>query len=721
MIRSFVRLMPVVLILIGAGVAAAAGPVFWDSPERIAFTDGEFEGAGLDLDGSLVAGLAADVVLADSSLVLWTAAAGGDGTVWAGSGHEGRVWRIDKKGAATLLAELPAEEVFTLLPDGDDLLAGCGPGGQVFRIAPDGEFELVGTVPGGYAWDLERAPDGTIYVATGSPAGVYELTDDGLDQVVELPASNALDLGIRDDGTLLVAAQGPGRVFHVLPDDSRWALVLAMEQDEGRQVLRGPDGWYALGYQANEGHGNGNGGDLGLGMGMDPFDLMVTADADVKPVRSALYRLDESISHRVWSSELLLTCVVWSDDHGWLGAGARESGLPSQLFALEAPNAQRLLASWEGGDVLHLLVLPGRSGPDELIAAQAHPGQVARLRVPKKAEAMALSPPLDGHLTIRWGRLTWRGAAGGSEPRFSVRTGMSPQPDESWGAWVELGRGRDLDLGDVPASRCLQWRVTLPSGSRVDAVTVSGIEPNLPPGITHFELQPDGEMYLGGMMQGPDNATQQFANGMQVEYNTQSRDNRRLDRDRAATLRPLRALTWHASDPNEDHLVFQLFQRAQGESAWLPVGKPTRDQVRTWDTGDLADGWYDLRLLASDRLDNPAGQDRTGERVLREVPVDNTPPELKNWQVEHHRDGFSLQFEAADSFGLLAGAEVQLPDGRWQRLDPSDGVCDSKREDFEATVVYPQSWAPVVARPWVVRVRVWDRQGNVSQASGTLP
>lgn len=720
MIRLLVSLF---FVAAAAGLAPAAGPAYWDSPERIAFIDGELRGAGLDPDGSLVPGLAAETVMADSSLVLWTAVRGRDGSVWAGSGHDGLVWRIDRRGAASLVADLEAEEVFALLADDDGLLVGCGPGGQIFRITRGGDITLLGRVPGGYAWDLERAPDGTVYVAAGSPAAVYRLADDTVELVAELPASNALDLAVRDDGSLLVAAQGPGRVFRVLPDSRRWALVLAMDQDEGRQVVRGPDGWYALGYQA-EG-GGGNGGDAGLDgagdLGMGPFDIMVTADADVKPVRSALYRLDEEVSNRVWSSELVLTCVAWSDDHGWLGAGQRRPGQDARIYALDPPNGRRPVAGWEGGDVLELVLVPRDAGADELLAVQAHPGLVTRLRVPERDQALALSPPLDGRQGVRWGRLTWRGLAGGGQPRFSARAGMSPRPDESWSPWSDLGGDRDLDLGKLPAARYLQWRVALAPGSRVDAVTVSGFEPNLAPGITHFELQPDGEMYRGGLMQGPENVTQRFPSGMQVEINTQSRDDRRLDRDRAALLRPVRALTWHASDPNEDRLEFQLFQRREGGQTWLPVGETGPDQVRVWDTGDLADGWYELRLVVSDHADNPGDLARTAERVMHSVPVDNTPPRLDGWKLEHQREGFSVQLEARDEFGPLAGAELRLPDGTWQRLDPRDGICDSAREKFAAEIRFPQAWAGAVPRPWSVQARVWDRQGNLSLVTGTLP
>jgi len=186
-------------------------------------------------------------------------------------------------------------------------------------------------------------------------------------------------------------------------------------------------------------------------------------------------------------------------------------------------------------------------------------------------------------------------------------------------------------------------------------------------------------------------------------------------------LRPLRTVTWHARDPNEDRLVYRLFQRQEGQTVWLPLAGPLTDQVLTWDTSRLPDGHYELRLLASDRPSNPAAQALTSERIQRRIAVDNTPPELSGWELRHHRDGFELKLEARDAFGPIAGAELVLPDGSTQRLDPVDGVCDSKTEKFAAVITYPQAWLTAPLRPWTVTVRVWDLQGNLSTVTGVLP
>lgn len=718
------RLIVLVLLTV-ASLAAAAGPVFWDSPEDVPFRDGRWQGAALDARGGLVAGLGATTVLADSSLVVWSVVPDDHGHAWLGSGHDGRVWQVSMSGDASARATLPVEEVFAVLPGADRLLAGCGPGGQVYAVVPDGDSTLLATVPGGYAWDLARGPAGQVYVASGSPAMVHRLHDDGqLELLASLPCRNALDLAVMQDGTLLVAGQGPGRVFRIAPDDSHWSLVLALEQDEVRQIVPGPDGWYALGYQTEEQRQRGGNGSQPGGSDpfSGPFDFMVTAGADVRPVRSVLYHLDGPTPSRIWSSEHLVSAVAWSDDHGWLGAGARADGGPSVLYVLEAPNDRRPVAAWDGGDVVDLAVLARDGKADAVLAAQAHPGGLTRLQPVAGRDAVFEGPPLDGQHNVRWGRLAWQGEAGGGEPRFSVRTGMSPEPDVSWSQWQELPRGRNLDLARIPTSRSLQWRVALPAGSRVGAVTVSGFEPNLPPFITRLALEPAGEVFMGSMMPSKDTVVQQFSSGLKVEYNLPSRRDGRAPRQRAAELRPLRTFTWHASDPNEDRLRHRLWYRPVGDDGtWRPVADATVEQALTWDTAGLPDGWYEVRLATDDGLDNPGVLALADERRLGPLPVDNTPPEISSWTLSPHHTGFRVEFEARDGFGVLGGAELGLPDGQRLRLDPEDGICDAASEAFDVIVPFPAADDPSPARPWTVEVRVWDLQGNLARKDGVLP
>ncbi len=692
--------------VVGVGDAKAAGPSFWDTQE---FSEVELAGAGLDPLGRLVPGLSARTVLQDSSLVFWRAVPGEGGEVFLGSGHGGQIWRLSPRGEAKLVVATDGTEVFSLLPLEDRVIAGCGPGGHLLSVTRDGQVTELAVVPGGYAWALERGPDGVVYVGTGSPAVVYRLGED-LVEIASLPASNVLDLAFDDQGRLLASTQGPGRVFALDPrgkDAPR--LLLQVDQDEARQLLRGPDGWYVLGLASDEPPA---GAPEEAALETMPFpmdmEMVVTGDGGAGPVRSALYRLDTAA--RIWASDQELMIAAYSARWGWLGGGKRLEDDQTRILGLSPPSSAQPLAAFAGGDVLDLFVRG-----DDVVAAQAHPGCVSLLE-PADGGSAAVGPPLDGKTSVRWGRLRWTGAG---DVAFAVRTGASPTPDETWSAWQDLPGGENVAIG-ADESRYLQWRATLGGrAARVDDVSVSGFARNLPPVITIFEQQPRGEILLGGLMGGGDNATQSFENGLKVEYNLGSQRERRLDRDRAATLRPLRTFSWHAMDPNEDRLQFRLHYRRAGEEAWRPIAGPTPDPVLTWDTSTLVDGSYDVRLQASDRAANTDALALQDERILPGIRVDNTEPDLGKLRLEEVPGGLRLRCEARDAASLLAGAEVIRPDGRRDRLDPRDGICDSQDEDFEVVLAEPADGFG--ARPWLVRVLVWDLAGNVRAAEAALP
>jgi len=539
---------------------------------------------------------------------------------------------------------------------------------------------------------------------------VYRLGKD-LEEVAELPASNVLDLAFDEEGRLLASTQGPGRVFAVDPRGKNAPrLLLQVDQDEARQLLRGPDGWCVLGLASDEPPAGATEEEAELETMPFPMDMemVVTGEGNAGPIRSALYRLDAA--SRFWASDQELMIAAYSERWGWLGAGKRLEDDQTRILALAPPSSAQPLAAFTGGDVLDLHVRG-----DVVVAAQAHPGCVSILAAAGDGAA-AVGPPLDGKTSVRWGRLRWTGAG---DVRFAARTGASPTPDDTWSAWRDLPRGENVVLG-VDESRYVQWRAML--GSReahVDGVSVSGFARNLPPVITIFEQQPRAEILLGGLMGGSDNATQSFESGLKIEYNLGSQRERRLDRERADMLNPLRTFSWHATDPNEDRLQYRLHYRRDGEEVWRPIAGPTADPVQTWDTTALADGRYDVRLQASDRAGNSEALAQQDERILPGIRVDNTAPELGTLHMEAVPEGLRLRFDARDAASPLAGAEVIRPDGRRDRLDPRDGICDSQDEDFEALLALPEDGFG--ARPWLVRVLVWDLAGNVCTAEAALP
>lgn len=747
-----------------AGAATAAGPRYWDWPGGRSFDEATFEAAGLDTLGGLTAGPAVTVSHVAGPEVVWRVAADGRGGWFLGTGHGGEIHHVAAGGAARLVARLESTEVFALavLPGGD-LLAGGGPDGRLARVTAAGDVTEVGRLEGGYVWGLAiHEQDGSAWLATGSPAAVYRYRwrEGALELVAKLPARNAMDI-VLDQGRnrFLVATQGPGLLFALDAARPTARLIGDIAQDEARRVLRGEGGVFHVLGLSGGGEGFAPGGEAG-DEGQDSAKAAfggAGAQRDGVPA-AALYRLEAAGSRealvRMWAGRRDLMAAAWTARWGWVGAGTlpgpdegaaseARSGASGQdpravLLRLTPPWGAAVLSTWIGGDVLDLAVGDGDdAGGDRraLAIAQAHPAALALARpLAPDAWGIVTGPPLDGGPGAEWARLRWEGVAGEGRPRWSVRGGDCAQPDENWSAWSSPWSEPDHELRP-DLGRYLQWRVELPPSGRgerawrVTGLSVSARQPNRPPVIEELQLEQLRGVKLGGLMAG-ESIVHQYRSGLRAEFTTQQTSEESWPGvDRADPGRAVRVVTWSASDPNGDRLRFRLECRAEGESAWRPASAPGQaggeltGNVGSWDTSDLPDGRYELRLVASDEPDNPRRERAETARVLGPLLVDNTPPQVSVLESGARDGGRTLvvKLRAVDAMSPLAAARLVLPDGATERLDPEDGVCDSVAETFVAVVERRRAGDPEGASPVRLRFEVRDLAGNTGAAEAVVP
>jgi len=722
---------PGVLLLLGLLLPSevqAAGQVFWDWPTGRQFKEIEFKGTAVNQYGFLVPGFSIQETGPSGAEVCWRVVGDGDGGFYTGTGHGGELYHTDQNGKTRLFSKLEGAEVFSLcvLP-GDGLLAGCGPDGHFYHVNGDGESQLIGQISGGYVWAVTASEDGkTIWLATGSPARVFRYTKaDGVVEVASFPAQNVLDVMLDKDGMLLVSTQGPGLVYRLDPGnpENPW-LICETRQDEVRQFVRGPEDRIFFLALNSDGGGNGAAETGPSTNGAVPPSLMSLFGTPEEPAvdKAALFRLEENNRFSpFWAGNLDLMIVAWSLEFGWLGGGplSADDG-QSEIHSLVAPAGHHIVASWPGGDILDLNVLDG----SELLVSQAHPGGIQRLNRSGEDPLMAISPALDGGSIVAWGRLNWQGVPASGKPRWSVRCGNRSIPDESWTSWTNSWTEESHVL-DLPDSRFLQWRVELPrpraeveSQWQVTSVSVSAWCDNEPPVVRGFTIENISDISRGGLVGMGDNVTQTFESGLKVEFGRKSSADSKAEPRRAAFTRPVRVMTWQGYDPNSDRLLYSLQYRGEGGTSWRTVMKETPEQLGSWDTSNVPDGSYHVRVVVSDRLDNPGDLALSSSRETGPLIVDNTPPEISRFKVEKLPAGLRVSFEARDKVSVLSQAFIRLPDGQEQRLDPVDRICDGHKEKFRMDIPWPVKDRQTSGEPWQVRVEVWDLYGNMAKAEG---
>ncbi len=730
------RLMLLLLALLLPNAVLAAGPIYWDWPSDRSFDELELAGAAIGESGHLTAGLSARSQSPAGPEVFWLAVPDGQGGFYTGTGHGGEVHHTTAGGENRLVAQLETTEVFSLhlLPDGD-LLAGCGPEGHLYRINPDGDSRLVATVPGGYVWAMAQAENSKqVWLATGSPAGLYrfDTAAEKLTEELDLPAENTLDLRFTAGGELLLATQGPGLVYrYEIGQDPE--LLFEAPQDEVRQFIAGPEGeLFALALHTAEDAMSALAGRATTAQpAPSPALMPMLAMSEIPEIAPAgLYRISADGSVEAWwvgSFEVMT--AAWSPRWGWLAGGQiADDGGYATLHRLTPPQGAHTLARWEGGDVLNILVPAAEQ--DDLIVCQAHPGAVVSLGDAGDQPRTALSPALDGGQIVNWGRLTWWGDGGDGDLKWSVRGGNRSVPDDSWTSWSKSWRDSDHEI-DLPPSHFLQWRVEFPSEDaasdwKVVEVSVSAWQDNKAPIIADFRLEHLKDLHMGGMINGGENVTQRFRSGLQAEFSRNMVPNDWAGPDRGAQGRSVRIFTWQGVDPNGDRVSYRLDYQRAGDKAWRPVStrRPgvyeTSETLASWDTSEVPDGMYNLRLTASDRHDNPEHLAQESAKLLGPLLLDNTAPKLSGLKVKSTPTGFVVKCRADDTHTAVAGARVVLPDGSIERLDPTDRICDSLREDFAAEVAWPREGSPEVPKPWQIKIEVRDLGGNLTSQMGAV-
>ncbi len=240
-------------VRLGLAALALASSVGYSSPAWCApvkifraqtaqqFLTGTFEGVSLDPLGALRLADRADRVAALGEPFLLAAAAHPGGWV-LGTGNAGRVLLVDREGKTSVLFEAPEPEVFAVWADSDGtVFAGTSPEGKVYRIA-GGKGEVWFSPGETYIWGIERSSDGSLLVATGTQGRLYRVT--GRDQGKVLYDSD--DTHIRalralPGGDLLLGTAGEGLLLR-LDAAGRARTLYDAEEPEIVGFAVAPDG-----------------------------------------------------------------------------------------------------------------------------------------------------------------------------------------------------------------------------------------------------------------------------------------------------------------------------------------------------------------------------------------------------------------------------------------------------------------------------------------------
>jgi sugar lactone lactonase YvrE len=724
-------------------IGSASTPIFWQVASRADFLKGDVDNLAIDNDGRLALGPATSLVYDSAAPFLWSLLPGADGVVYAGSGNEGKVFRIDRDGRATVFFDAPELEIHALAqaPDGQ-LYVAASPDGRIYRVDAKGKGTPFFAPEDKYIWSLAVDSAGNVYAGTGEKGVIYKIGPDGKGAAFyKTRSTNVVALAFDRAGNLLAGTESPGRVFRIDREGRGFVLLESSFREIHSLRVDEKGNIYATAVSGQKGGADEQADltppepaksvpvpsvsteitsisiiDMGAATGAESKPS--TPRIGARPSKGAVFRITpDGTWDTLWESPDDTPYDVAFDKEGGILIGTGNKG---KLFQVVGdPPRVTLLGRAAAQQVTQFLPLP----KGETLYATANPGKVFRLSAGRADRGSYESEVKDAETVATWGTISWRATVpAGAQVELRTRSGNSQTPDDTWSPWSEPYRNADGQQIQSPKARYLQWRASLTAKDAspvLTSVTAAYLQRNLRPKVTGITVYPAGVVF-----QKPFSTGEAEIAGFEEGWPDTRPSPSALTTGATSALSPLsgpplgrriyqkglQAFSWKADDENDDKMQYDVLYRREDETSWRTLRKGISDQLFVWDTTSVPNGTYVIRIVASDAPSNPPGTALGGEADSTAFDVDNTPPTIRILGARREGNRTLLSFEVQDDQSAVQRVDYSLDANRWRPVYPKDGICDSKREQFELLFE---------GAPSTVVIRAMDAMSNVATARGT--
>jgi hypothetical protein len=646
---------------------ALEGDAVWSS---LRLADGSVL-LGSDAGGAIVrysGDAATKLVSLPGAIAVVALAQTSDGAVWAGAMPGNKLWKIDvAAGKATATAPLgkdkDVETVWSLAASGNTVYAGTGPSGKLFAVTGGTAKEVFDTDDKRIT-ALAVTGDGAIWMGTSDRALVfrYDPKAGKARAMADFAGNEVSSLAAFRDGVIAAAND---LVEQPPPTAKTPAQVEAAEKPNAAkgQVAKAPE----VGSKP--------------GADKDPVPVTDLGRKGAKKGKGALFRIgkDGRLDQLHALTQTYFTNVVVSPD-GAVYAGAADKG---RIYMVDVDDSIATAFDVDERAISQLWF------ERSLLAFTTDDAAAVYRATGRASLARYVSDVLDAKAVSRFGRLTWSASG---KVKLETRSGNTAKPGVGWSEWQaptalgKLGGGNEGGKIASPAGRYLQFRVALEDdAARVRRVTSYYVPQNQPTTVQDVTVEVANKESLPTLK---DSAA----------------------KPRSPTLR----VKWKVENPDGDDTTYTLEARRDGEANWRPIqtGKtPLTATSWEWNTETYPDGWYRVRVTASDAAANSPDRALTSSQTTTMFAIDNTRPVIDGLTVTYPR----AHARASDAISTIAEMAYSVDDGPWQIGTSADGLFDDLGEDLRIELP-----AALARGTHTLAVRVADAAGNIGSASTTF-
>jgi WD40 repeat protein len=684
------------------------------------FLAGELKGVSVTGDGTVSVAPALSKLLDTQQAFVYSAAVDRTGALYVGTGNEGKIFRVGADGNGAQWAKLAEPGVHALAFDSNNrVLAATSPDGKVYRFNETGEAQAFFDPEEKYIWCLASDKQGNLFVGTGPHGMIFKVTPDGKSEVFyDSRETHIVTLEWTPDGELLAGGAPGAQLFKISPAGAAFVLYDSPLQELRAIALDRYGNIYAAalsGSQLPEDQSTSSAGKSSTTSSDSATSgdtTLETAPTD-KGKKIEVYRIDKTnlVELLYSSNDGPVFDLAARPDSSLLAA----TGYKGRIVSIDPRRFVSLVVQTPEEQVTQLVEQGGR-----LYAATSNLGKVFQIGGKAASVATYESKVFDAGVVAAWGTIRWRMRSG--EPgrvKLFTRSGNTETADQTWSEWSGPYTNSQGSPVNSPGARFLQWKLEFPTATGGDAqaeavefVSVSYLQRNMAPVFKAVTVHAPGLAFLESAGISPSGGA---SPGGPNDEHLRSLPRLVRDLEKSAPAVPprkvfspgARSLSWTASDPNGDDLVYSVFIREQGDTAWRMI-KTGLDQTQcTLDGLSLPNGLYYARVIASDRPSNPPASALDAQIVTKAFVIANSTPTVQFSvpQVQGRRATFTATAAAQASF--IHQCEYSVDGADWVLLFPKDGIADSDSEEYTWSV------DNLTAGEHLIWLRAVDSVGNL--------
>ena len=671
----------ILTVFIYASIASAVNTSLWKQQNHADFEAGKPKNLSFTSTGDVMLSPKIDAFTKLKETQVWALVEDSAGNLYAGTGNEGKIYKIAADGdSAELYYNSPEVTIYSLAVGPDDALyAGTGPDGLIYKItdATTPPTTLLNESDK-YVWALKFDDAGNLYAATGTDGKIYKITPDGESSVLfDAEEKNIMTLLLHENG-FYAGSSDNGIIYHIADDGTAKVIYQAKEKEVRALEMDSQGNLYAAVVTSQPAEpSRGRRGSNGPPTPSGPPPPGGGAPQENK---SNIYKIrPDGTAVSIWNSPepLILAIVLESDSQILVGTG--DEGKIYRVNPMSGDSVEVGKCSANQVVAIHQKQVDGDT---KTLLATGNPGKLFNLTATYVEEGTLESKVHDAQSLSRWGKLSWEGEmAEGTAISFSTRAGNTKKPDDTWSDWSDeltTAEGSQVPNGD---GQYIQWRAKFTTSDTAQTpilkkVTLASVQTNIEPRFTSIEVD-------DGTGSGNRETGRRPSGGNLPPPSRRGGDSGGSSNAGDAPSKKWK-VSWKVEDANADTLQYTLYYKAVDEDNWRLLKKELSNANYEWDITTVPDGRYTLKVVATDKLSNPVGWAKSAEKVSMPVEIDNTQPAIGEIQVTANGDSsYKITCEVTDMSMPIQKAVYKIDsDEHWKAIFPDDGIFDSKQEQL---------------------------------------